>query len=114
VLNRPEFCGDSGVWATAILTLPVCRPTRLTEAGVDPSVGSVGDAYDNALAETTPPLSKNDRHRIRQPQKLASVPNPKSQGSPTISVNEILADVSCLHDTPCNFSCTKQVRSCNR
>lgn len=27
--------------------------TRLLEAGVDPSVGSVGDAYDNALAETT-------------------------------------------------------------
>jgi putative transposase len=27
--------------------------TRLLEAGIDPSVGSVGDAYDNALAETT-------------------------------------------------------------
>ena len=27
--------------------------TRLIEAGIDPSVGSVGDAYDNALAETT-------------------------------------------------------------
>lgn len=27
--------------------------SRLVEAGVDPSVGSVGDAYDNALAEST-------------------------------------------------------------
>ena len=26
--------------------------TRLLEAGVDPSVGSVGDAYDNAMAES--------------------------------------------------------------
>jgi hypothetical protein len=25
---------------------------RPAEAGIDPSVGSVGDAYDNALAET--------------------------------------------------------------
>jgi len=25
---------------------------RLTEAGVEPSMGSVGDSYDNALAET--------------------------------------------------------------
>ena len=25
---------------------------RLVEAGIDPSVGSVGDAYDNALAES--------------------------------------------------------------
>jgi putative transposase len=27
--------------------------SRLIQAGADPSVGSVGDAYDNALAETT-------------------------------------------------------------
>ena len=26
---------------------------RLLDAGIDPSVGSVGDAYDNALAEST-------------------------------------------------------------
>ena len=26
---------------------------RLAESGIDPSVGTVGDAYDNALAETT-------------------------------------------------------------
>ena len=25
---------------------------RLAEAGIEPSVGSVGDSYDNALAET--------------------------------------------------------------
>src|SRR5258707_299267 len=26
---------------------------RLAEAGIEPSVGSVGDSYDNALAETS-------------------------------------------------------------
>ena len=31
---------------------------RLTEAGIDPSVGSVGDAFDNALAETVIGLFK--------------------------------------------------------
>jgi len=31
---------------------------RLIEAGVDPSVGSVGDAYDNAMAEATIALFK--------------------------------------------------------
>jgi putative transposase len=31
---------------------------RLAEAGVEPSVGSVGDAYDNALAETINGLYK--------------------------------------------------------
>lgn len=30
----------------------------LVEAGIEPSVGSVGDSYDNALAETTNGLSK--------------------------------------------------------
>ena len=34
--------------------------TRLIDAGVNPSVGSVGDAYDNALAETTIGLYKTE------------------------------------------------------
>ena len=28
------------------------NPARFTEAGIEPSIGSVGDSYDNALAET--------------------------------------------------------------
>jgi transposase InsO family protein len=31
---------------------------RLAEAGIEPSVGSVGDSYDNALAETINGLDK--------------------------------------------------------
>ena len=31
---------------------------RLAEAGIEPSVGSVGDSYDNALAETVIGLFK--------------------------------------------------------
>jgi putative transposase len=31
---------------------------RLAEAGIEPSVGSVGDSYDNALAETINGLYK--------------------------------------------------------
>lgn len=33
---------------------------RLAEAGIDPSVGSVGDSYDNALAESTIGLFKTE------------------------------------------------------
>ena len=33
---------------------------RLAEAGIEPSVGSVGDAYDNALAETVIGLFKTE------------------------------------------------------
>jgi len=33
---------------------------RLTEAGIEPSVGSVGDSYDNALAETVIGLFKTE------------------------------------------------------
>jgi putative transposase len=39
---------------------------RLIEAGVDDSVGSVGDAYDNALAETTIGLYKAE---VIEPEK---------------------------------------------
>ena len=40
---------------------------RLTEAGIDPSVGSVGDSYDNALAETINGLYKAEVIHRRGP-----------------------------------------------
>lgn len=40
---------------------------RLVEAGVDPSVGSVGDAYDNALAESQIGLYKSELIRPEGP-----------------------------------------------
>jgi transposase InsO family protein len=40
---------------------------RLAEAGIDPSVGSVGDSYDNALAETVNGLFKAEVIRRRGP-----------------------------------------------
>jgi transposase InsO family protein len=40
---------------------------RLTEAGIEPSVGSVGDSYDNALAETINGLFKTEVIRRRGP-----------------------------------------------
>jgi putative transposase len=40
---------------------------RLAEAGIEPSVGSVGDSYDNALAETIVGLYKAEVIRRRGP-----------------------------------------------
>ncbi len=40
---------------------------RLVEAGIEPSVGSVGDSYDNALAETIIGLYKTEVIRWRGP-----------------------------------------------
>ena len=40
---------------------------RLVAAGIEPSVGSVGDSYDNALAETINGLYKTDVIRRRGP-----------------------------------------------
>jgi putative transposase len=42
---------------------------RLAEAGIEPSVGSVGDSYDNALAETINGLYKSEVIRRRGPWK---------------------------------------------
>jgi putative transposase len=47
---------------------------RLTEAGVEPSVGSAGDSYDNALAETIIGLYKTEVIHRRGPwRKLDEV-----------------------------------------
>lgn len=40
---------------------------RLTEAGIEPSLGSVGDSYDNALAETINGLFKAEVIHRRAP-----------------------------------------------
>jgi putative transposase len=45
---------------------------RLIDAGVDASVGSVGDAYDNALAESTIGLFKTEKIRREGPWKTLS------------------------------------------
>ena len=42
---------------------------RLAEAGLEPSVGSVGDSYDNALAETIIGLFKTELIHRRGPWK---------------------------------------------
>ena len=53
---------DAGVQYTSILF-----GTQLTESGISPSIGSVGDAYDNALAETTIGLFKTECIRPGSP-----------------------------------------------
>ena len=40
---------------------------RLTDAGIEPSVGSRGDAYDNALAESVIGLFKTEVIRLKGP-----------------------------------------------
>jgi transposase InsO family protein len=47
--------------------LSIAFTTRLLGAGVDPSLGSLGDAYDNALAETTIGLYKTEWINRRGP-----------------------------------------------
>ena len=47
--------------------LSVRYTERLAEAGIEPSVGSVGDSYDNALAETINGLFKTEVIRRRGP-----------------------------------------------
>ena len=43
---------------------------RLAEAGIEPSVGSKGDSYDNALAETINGLYKTELIHRRAPWKF--------------------------------------------
>jgi putative transposase len=54
-------------WATGGLNMSACYTERLAEAGIEPSVGSVGDSYDNALAETINGLYKAEVMHRRGP-----------------------------------------------
>lgn len=59
------------IWGRADLQGSADRPStyceRLAEAGIEPSVGSVGDSYDNALAETINGLYKAEVIHRRGP-----------------------------------------------
>ena len=61
---------------------------RLTEAGISPSVGSVGDSYDNALAESVIGLYKTTNSSARKDHGATSTrsstpPSNTSTGSTT-------------------------------
>ena len=60
VLRRPV---DSGQYVS------IRYSERLAEAGIEPSVGSKGDSYDNALAETINGLYKAELIHRRAPWK---------------------------------------------
>ena len=53
---------------------------RLAEAGIEPSVGSKGDSYDNALAETINGLYKAEliHRRVRPPPWFSTDPGGES------------------------------------
>ena len=64
----PSRAAASSTTATAAIQYVSIRYTeRLAEAGIEPSVGSVGDSYDNALAETINGLYKTEVIRRRGP-----------------------------------------------
>ena len=67
--DRRPFAGDNLVHHSDRGSQYVCiRYTeRLAEAGIAPSVGSVGDSYDNALAETINGLFKAEVIHRRGP-----------------------------------------------
>ena len=63
-------CKVAGSFITAIEAAQYVRiryTERLAEAGIEPSVGSVGDSYDNALAETINGLYKAEVIHRRGP-----------------------------------------------
>ena len=59
-----KYCQDSGR-----LGVSIRYTERLAEAGIEPSVGSRGDSYDNALAETINGLYKTELIHRREPWK---------------------------------------------
>ena len=64
---RPENGGLVHHSDRGVQYISIHYTERLAEAGIEPSVGSVGDSYDNALAETIIGLFKTEVIRRRGP-----------------------------------------------
>jgi putative transposase len=66
--NASQTAAASSITAIAAAQhLSIKYTERLAEAGIEPSVGSVGDSYDNALAETINGLYKAEVVHRRGP-----------------------------------------------
>ena len=65
---------------------------RRAEAGVEPSVDSRGDSYDNALAETINGLYKDEViHRHGPWRRVHAVEPPRSNGSIGSTITDCLS-----------------------
>jgi putative transposase len=79
--SRPSGPGGAAVratlpgWCTTMMRgsqyTSIAFTERLAAAGVQPSVGSAGDAYDNALAETVIGLYKTELIKLHGPWRTA-------------------------------------------
>ena len=68
MIGGPPIAAGSYITATAAAnTSRSSTLSGLVEAGVEPSVGSIGDSYDNALAETINGLYKAEIIHRRGP-----------------------------------------------
>ena len=69
--DRPENECDRLVHHSdrGVQYLSIRYTERLAEAGIEPSVGSIGDSYDNALAESVIGLYKTEVIRRRGPRR---------------------------------------------
>jgi transposase InsO family protein len=69
--DRPRTDGEALVHHSdrGVQYLSIRYTDRLAEAGIEPSVGTTGDSYDNALAETVIGLYKTEEIRRRGPWK---------------------------------------------
>jgi putative transposase len=65
----PSGTAASFTTATGVRNVSIRYTERLAEASVEPSVGSRGDSYDNALAETINGLYKAELIHRRAPWK---------------------------------------------
>ena len=66
-LSRPETQGLTHHNDRGVQYLSIRYTERLAEAGIEQSVGTVGDSYDNALAESVIGLFKTEVIRLQGP-----------------------------------------------
>src|SRR5829696_2239053 len=83
--------------------------SRLIDADVDASVGSVGDGYDNALAETTIGLYKTRRSTAKDPGAPSpTASSPRSNGSTGSITNDCTEARGTLPRSSSNLSISKR------
>jgi putative transposase len=74
MIDAPPMAAASCITPTGAQYVSIKYSDQLAEAGIEPSVGSVGDSYDNALAETINGRYKADVIHRRLLEPIGNIP----------------------------------------
>jgi hypothetical protein len=101
----------SSFWKSSLVHVSIRYSERLAEAGIEPSVGSKGDSYDNALAGTVNGLYKAEGIHRRSRPTHKSVELTTLERLSCFNHQRLLEPIGCIKPQETEENCSRHLAS---